>query len=324
MLPIQKYITAFQKLRIDRTHGIAPHKPILLLSVLQAFQRGFITGNRIYITPELVGLFKTNWSLLVITPHDCRFSYPFFYMKSAFFWKLVPKYGFESVELNGAIMKSFSSLNAAIDYAVIEEELADFMSDQTINAVLQHVLLDTYFEKTKDKLRSGNNLQFSLFDAIENKILSEPSVLYKQEMHVLMQEKNEEEIYLRGSVFRREIPKIYNNTCCISGMRVDAMVSVSMIDACHIIPFSVGYDDTISNGIALCPNLHRAFDRGLIAIDDDYRVMVSPNLAEISSPYSIKAFESKQINLPSITAYHPIKQNFEWHRENVYKPMNIR
>jgi len=29
------------------------------------------------------------------------------------------------------------------------------------------------------------------------------------------------------------------------------------------------------NGLALCPNLHRAFDRGLIAISDDYRVVVS-------------------------------------------------
>lgn len=33
-----------------------------------------------------------------------------------------------------------------------------------------------------------------------------------------------------------------------------AITNVSMVDACHIVPFSEGYDDTLTNGIALCPN----------------------------------------------------------------------
>jgi putative restriction endonuclease len=62
----------------------------------------------------------------------------------------------------------------------------------------------------------------------------------------------DEELFLRGGMFRREVPKIYNNKCCISDMRIDAIVNVSMIDACHIVPFSSSYNDTITNGIALC------------------------------------------------------------------------
>lgn len=319
MQNLQKYKTAFQKLRIDRTHGKAPHKPILLLSVLQAYRQGFISENRIYITPELVSMFKTNWNLLVNTPHDCRFSYPFWYLKSAFFWSLVPKPGFEIIEQMGAVMKSFSNLNAAIDYAIIDNELAELMINPITNEVLQLVLLETYFEYTKNNFILNSGVQVNLFDEIEYKILNEPSKQYRQEIQVLMQQNDEEEIYLRGSVFRREIPKIYNNTCCISGMRIDASIAVSMIDACHIIPFSVGYDDTISNGIALCPNLHRAFDRGLIAINDDYKVIVSSKLSEVSSQYSIKAFEAQEINLPAHANYLPLKQNFKWHRENIFK-----
>lgn len=315
----QKYKSAFQKLRIDRTHGKAPHKPILLLSVLQAYRQGFISGNRIYITPELVGMFKTNWNLLVNTPHDCRFSYPFWYLKSAFFWSLVPKPGFEIIEQMGSVMKSFSNLNAAIDYALIDNELAELMINPITNEVLQLVLLETYFEYTKNNFILNSGVQVNLFDEIEHKILNEPSKQYRQEIQVLIQQNDEEEIYLRGSVFRREIPKIYKNTCCISGMRIDASIAVSMIDACHIIPFSVGYDDTISNGIALCPNLHRAFDRGLIAINDDYKVIVSSKLSEVSSQYSIKAFEAQEINLPAHANYLPLKQNFKWHRENIFK-----
>gem|GEM_PF-6061781 len=55
----EKYLKVFTQLRIDRAHGIAPNKPILLLSVLQSVLHGQITENRIYITAELVSLFRS-------------------------------------------------------------------------------------------------------------------------------------------------------------------------------------------------------------------------------------------------------------------------
>ncbi|WP_379661331.1 HNH endonuclease [Pseudopedobacter beijingensis] len=45
-------------------------------------------------------------------------------------------------------------------------------------------------------------------------------------------------------------------------MRLSSTYGHHFIDACHIIPFSLTHDDRITNGIALCPNMHRAFDRG--------------------------------------------------------------
>ena len=95
-------------------------------------------------------------------------------------------------------------------------------------------------------------------------------------------------------------------------MRIDATINVSMIDACHIVPFSFSYDDTISNGIALCPNLHRAFDRGLIAINDNYRVVVSSVFKEEVTRYGIRNFEGKEIILPKQSDYRPRKENFNW------------
>ncbi len=86
---LQKYLKHCKKLR--RANGIAPHKPILLLSILQAFEHNLISDNRIYITPEIVGLFKSNWNALVSTNHDCRISYPFYYMKSEGFGNLFQK-----------------------------------------------------------------------------------------------------------------------------------------------------------------------------------------------------------------------------------------
>lgn len=314
-----KYLSAFQKLRIDRAHGIAPHKPVLLLSVLQTFQNGTNSSQRIFISPELVGLFKANWSLLVTSNHDCRFALPFYHLSSDLFWKLIPKPGFENILELKASMRSFANLNAAIDCVVVEEDLVLLMKDKKSNGILQQFLLDEYFSETKNNFGNSLKEQHKLFNDIEGKILREDAVEYRKEIAKLIQQQNEEEIFIRGCIFKREIPKIYNNTCCISGMKIDAIISISMIDACHIIPFSESYNDTITNGIALCPNLHRAFDRGLITIDENYRVIVSKIFKEDKTNYSIKAFENQQVILPKHDKYYPLIDNLIWHRKKNFK-----
>jgi len=316
---LQKYLQIFKKLRLDRSHGIAPHKPVLLISILQAFQNNLITNQRIYITPELVALFKANWSLLVTSNHDCRFALPFYHLIGDKFWILIPKAGFENILQLKAGMRSFASLNAAVECAIIKDDLLSLMKEKNSNSILQQFLLDEYFPETKINFSNSSGEQQKMFDDIESKILHEDAAEYRKEIQQLMQQHNEEEIFLRGSLFKREIPKIYNNTCCISGMKIDATINVSMVDACHIIPFSASFNDTITNGIALCPNLHRAFDRGLIAIDGNYKVIVSDSFREDKTSYSIKAFEGKKIILPYQNDYFPLKENFEWQKNNVFK-----
>jgi len=231
----------------------------------------------------------------------------------------VPKSGFENINQMGSIMKSFSSLNAAVDCAVISDDLYLLMKDERNNRILQHFLLDEFFPATKSNFINSESGQLNLFNLLEEKILHEDAAEYKIEIQKLMQQNDEEEIFLRGSIFKREIPKIYNYTCCISGMKISATSSVSMVDACHIIPFSHSFDDTINNGIALCPNLHRAFDRGLIAISNDYKVRVSGIFHEETCNYSIKSFDGQRILLPNDKNFFPFSKNLDWHLKNIFR-----
>ena len=193
------------------------------------------------------------------------------------------------------------------------------MLNENYNNILQHFLLDEYFPLTQNNFKKSLDSQERLFDDIENKLLNEDPEEYRQEIKKLIKQHDEEEIFLRGSLFKREIPKIYCNTCCVSGMKIDTTLSVSMIDACHIVPFSNSYDDTITNGIALCPNLHRAFDRGLISIDENYKVIISNSFIENDTNYSIRKYNGITILLPKSDKYFPKKENFEWHRLNVFR-----
>jgi len=143
-------------------------------------------------------------------------------------------------------------------------------------------------------------------------MLRETAAEYRRHVETI----DEEEVFIRGGVFKKLVPQIYNYSCCISGMRITATKEIQMIDACHIVPFSDSHDDTITNGIPLCPNLHRAFDRGLISINSDYRVTVSSAFEEQSNDYSIKQYEGRSILLPHQKDSYPSIENLSWHFQN--------
>lgn len=92
-----------------------------------------------------------------------------------------------------------------------------------------------------------------------------------------------------------------------------------MVDACHIIPFSVSQDDTITNGICLSPTIHRAYDRSLITITEKYRVQVSTELSKYESNGYLLDFDQKPIRLPQELEYTPAMDSLLWHRSEVFR-----
>ena len=309
------YIHCFTHLKRDFKNGGAPHKPILLLSIIALFEEGILSDNHIYILPELVAAFKSNWSKLVITNHFPIFAMPFYHMSSEPFWTLIPNIGCEKWIESKSSMRSLGNLTIAVQFASINKELSDILLVSEYRDILKISLLDKYFPETKSSYAvSGNN------DLSSVSVLYESSKEYKRKIMELKNHVDEncfqEEIFIRGGLFKREIPKIYNNTCAISGLRIDATANVTMVDACHIVPFSEGYDDTLTNGIALCPTLHRAFDRGLILISDNYTVLINKNFVENrTSTYNLYQFESKEIILPNTIDIYPSLENIRKHRE---------
>jgi putative restriction endonuclease len=254
MQALSNYVQKYSKLRVDRSKGMpAPHKPVLLLSIIEGISKKEIEDNRIYITPELVAQFKDYWHQLVTdTRFTSNFSLPFYHLKSDGFWHLKMLAGKELILTSSYSIKSLMQLKQTIDYAYLDEVLFSLLLNEHTRQVLRQTLLTTYFSKANPS--SENNL----IGEIIHQILHDPSEVYKTKAADF----DEEEVFVRSGVFKKQIPKVYNYTCSISGMRIITDAEVQMIDACHIIPFSESHDDTISNGISLCPNLHRAFDRG--------------------------------------------------------------
>ena len=71
--------------------------------------------------------------------------------------------------------------------------------------------------------------------------------------------------FSRWSSFRRVVLQAYENRCAVTGLQL------KLIDAAHIVPVGAqGGSDSVRNGIALSPTYHRAYDRGLIFLDEQY------------------------------------------------------
>lgn len=68
--------------RATTPYGKAPHKPILLISIINLIDSGMVTENRVCVNPDLVAMFQENWRLLVNTPHQADFTQPFYYLQS--------------------------------------------------------------------------------------------------------------------------------------------------------------------------------------------------------------------------------------------------
>ncbi len=289
----------------------APHKPILLLSVIESIAFGEILENKIEISPLLVARFKDNWNRLVNTNiFQPNFALPFFHMQKEGFWKLKTYFGKEILVTSSHSIKSFSQLKESVAYSYLDSNLFALIQNPKTRDEIYRFITVKYFGKPETIHK-----QYGLVDEVTEQILNEPSIEYQKQIQIA----DDEEIFVRCGVFKRVVPKIYDYTCCVSGMRIISGYDIQMVDACHIVPFSVSHNDTISNGISLSPNLHRAFDRGLITLNENYRVVISKSFTEYPSENMLKLLEGKQILLPKDNKHYPSTENLKWHNDNVFK-----
>jgi putative restriction endonuclease len=127
--------------------GKAPHKPILLLAVIDMFEKQEINANRIYISAALVSRFKSFWQALVTTGHTPNFALPFYHLNNEKpgFWNLKSAIGLENVITKSNSIKSFKALNEFVQYAYFSEAMYAQVLNAQSRAELKNYLLETYF-----------------------------------------------------------------------------------------------------------------------------------------------------------------------------------
>lgn len=299
-------------LRPNKKHGFtSPHKIALLLAVAQMFQEGLIIENRIEFSAELVAYFqKIGLKLSPDYGNQLFIHMPIYHLKSSGIWHLKTIPGYERMLTSSNSPKSLKALNEYIEYAWLSPELYQAMLNPIERELLRALLIRHYFPNSTLSYQEINAVTKPYLELQENKFLN----------GAVEESEDEMEYEVRGTLFKQRVPKIYEYRCAISGLQVSSTKSVSMVDACHIQPWSLNHIDIIQNGICLTPTLHRAFDRGLIGISDDYKVIISETFIEDkNSSYSLSQFNRKPLLLPERKEFAPSIDFLTWHRNNTFQ-----
>lgn len=124
----------------------------------------------------------------------------------------------------------------------------------------------------------------------------------------------------RDPAFRETILRIYEHRCAVCGY--DALLGSTDlgIEAAHIRWHSHGGPDTEDNGLALCANHHKAFDRGALSLADDHRFLVSQHLRDTQGARDwLVRFAGRALRGPQAGCPPPAVIHLEWHRNEVFR-----
>ncbi|MBF2086289.1 HNH endonuclease [Thermoleptolyngbya sp. C42_A2020_037] len=304
--PFSDYVKKIAKLRRDKD---APHKPILLIAVLELIDRGQIQHNQIYLSPELVAAFLKYWGSLVKNPkYHSDISLPFFHLKGDNFWHLMANPGFEATIARKVKIRGLTALREVVKYAYLDKELFEYLQEPANRLRFSEVLIQTYFPKEAQQFE-GIQGRDELED-IQLRLFEKGGAVYDTS-----DLKDEERAYVRDTAFRRNVVRLYQHQCALCRLKIVSSNNQTIVDGAHIKPFAEFRDDRFDNGLSLCKNHHWAFDRGWFSIDDNYRVIVCSDRFEEESPpglRSLKDFHQEPILLPE--QHQPRVEALQWHR----------
>ena len=116
--------------------------------------------------------------------------------------------------------------------------------------------------------------------------------------------------------FRKSVLSAYKYRCCITGLAIPKLLVAS-----HIVPWRDDPANRLNprNGLALSILHDKAFDLGMITINDDMTVRVSRKDFRVRNKFFVTAlrnYDGKSIELPD--KFQPYEDFLAYHRKNIF------
>ena len=311
---LQEYVQKMKRLRVDRAHGVAPHKPLLLLAVIELIEQGQIQENKIYFSPDLVETVMKYW--VKVTDRRLNIALPFFHLKSDGFWHLHPNPGYERALEGARQIRNISGIQEVIAYASLDDDLFALLTDVGNREIIRQTLIHIYLLDFRQEIESliAEGQQIGEYEQLLIREI-EHSFSFQQSTAPIP-----EETPIRSAGFRKTIMRLYKYTCAVCRLCIITMDGESVTEAAHIIPFHISQSNDVRNGISLCKLHHWAFDKGLISLSNTYKVIVSRLFVEQGPmEWRLTKLRGKSILLPEHDQLHPAPDALDWHREKVFR-----
>jgi putative restriction endonuclease len=298
MATSEVWLARLAKLKVDKARGDpAPHKPLLLLVVLELAEQDLLPRDVLPLTPELAFRFCTYWSIVAhrrTQRPDVR--YPFFHLKSDGIWSPLDEHCKPTTERFQA------------RYAALPSDFVTFANDPVSRDQARRLLIAKYFQPHE---------RLSLYELVGLPIPSDEEIASDASY------KSPEEARKQGreTRFRLNIVAAYNYTCALTKYRLTTITGSSIVDAAHIHDFADSRNNDPRNGLALTKNAHWLFDNGLWTLTDDYHVIVAQGTFAEAGPEHqlLRCYHGQRILLPNDKTIWPSLVNIAWHRNKKFK-----
>lgn len=291
-----------------------PHKPVLLLSIIDLLDRGVIKTNAVPFSDELVETFKRYFAVVKEEDDKPTIENPFFFLSGDKFWQVIPHGMSEPMYREGYASgaPSVGQLRKQGVTGSFDEGLWALMSDTVARHQLREALIARYFPERREQLAA----------LVVGAHLTRPAATLSPS--AAEKAIREEMPPGRDGAFRRTILEIYDYRCAACGVRVLLDQAMSLVEAAHLIPFSESRNDKPTNGVALCPNHHWAMDRHLIAPCPDskrpaglWRVNGERLDDRIEGQRDLVALANRPVIPPSEEKFYPAIESLRWREQHL-------
>jgi putative restriction endonuclease len=139
--------------------------------------------------------------------------------------------------------------------------------------------------------------------------LEQGEIVFESESQLYRRHITTEAIHrLHQAEFRIRVLSAYKDQCAFCRLR-----HPELLDAAHIIPDGEeGGEPIVPNGLSLCKIHHAAYDRNIVGVNPDFKIIVRKDiLEEIDGPmlkYGIQKMHGQMIVLPARTDNHPDRE----------------
>lgn len=279
MNDLGKYLEQFRRLRrapgpafSELSRRLAPHKPLLLLSVLDLVARNELTSPFIEISGDLVELnelFNGYWRRVAPLGKSSSIAFPFSRLHNEPFWELVSLPG---LEITAAVLNHITNVSQLRRVALgarLDEELFLHLQNPESRNQLRQVLLGSCFsaqgiaELSEQVAINAEAYDYSL------ELVRQAHFPETAEAPVVFK------VAARNQGFRRIVIQAYDHRCALCGVRIVTPEGHTAVEAAHIVPWSKTQNDDIRNGLALCGLCHWNFDEGMMGLSEKYDVLIS-------------------------------------------------
>lgn len=121
---------------------------------------------------------------------------------------------------------------------------------------------------------------------------------------------------LGQGLFSLAVRDAYQGACAVTREH-----SLPALEAAHILPYGLGGEHRVDNGLLLRSDLHRLYDRGYVTVTPDYVFRVGDGLREdFQNGHSYYCLDGAQIAVPDRDLWRPDRELLEWHQREVFRP----